>query len=559
MNQEAYGGTPPRAIPRPWRTAFPDLADWDAPISPSTVPALLDQAATAYGGDPAIEFRDRQISFRDLAAQADRVAAALLLGGIGRGQSVALYLPNTPWHPVAFFAVARTGARVVHLSALDAPRELAYKLRDSAARTLITTDLPGLLPTALGMLEQGAVERVLVGEDGRWGPSPAVLPVPWGARVQPVPEAPPPAAWPALTPDDICALQYTGGTTGVPKGAMLSHGNLTAAVSIYRNWHQGSLADPALHHRVIAVLPLFHIYALTVVLLGAIARGWELLLRPRFDVATTLADICEKRATYFPGVPTMWIALANHPDAQHCDFSSLRECGSGGAPMPFEVEQRVSKLVGCRLGGGWGMTETSPAGTRIPAGAAAIPGLIGIPLPGIDLIVVDRNDPRRMLPPGEIGELAIHGPNVFHGYWNKPEETAAAFHDGFFLTGDIGLMDERGQFRLLDRKKNMIISGGFNVYPTMIEAAIYEHPSVAEVIVIGVPDPYRGQAAKAFVCLRPGAEPFTLDELRAFLADKLGRHELPTALELRDSLPRSPAGKLLAQALRDEEAAKATA
>ncbi|MDA8248783.1 MAG: AMP-binding protein, partial [Rhodospirillales bacterium] len=503
-----------------------------------------------------IEFRDRQISFRSLRAQADRVAAGLMRAGVGRGQSVGLYLPNTPWHPVIFFAVARTGARVVHLSALDAPRELAHKLHDSGARVLITTNLPGLLPMALGLLDQGAVETLLVGEDERWGPAPAAAPVPWGERVRPVPEADPPPAWPALTPADICVLQYTGGTTGLPKGAMLSHGNLTAAVSIYRNWREGGLLDDGRRQRVIAVLPLFHIYALTVVLLAGVARGWELLLRTRFDVATALDDIGRKRATYFPGVPTMWIALANAPEAQRTDFSSLQECGSGGAPMPFDVQQRVTGLIGRRLGGGWGMTETSPAGTRIPAGAAPVPGLIGIPLPGIDMIIVDRNDPSRRLPPDEIGEIAIRGPNVFHGYWNKPEETRAAFHDGFFLTGDIGAMDARGLFRLLDRKKNMILSGGFNVYPTMIEAAIYEHPAVAEVIVIGIPDAYRGQAAKAFVTLKPGAAAFSLDELKVFLADKLGRHEIPAALEFRPSLPRSPAGKLLAQALRDEESAR---
>lgn len=555
MNQEPEGETSQHAIPRPWRAAFPDVADWETPIVAGTIPGLLDRAVAQYGNDPAIEFRDRQISFRTLATQADRLAAGLLAAGLGKGQSIALYLPNTPWHPVAFFGVARTGVRIVHLSPLDAPRELAYKLADSGARTLITTNLPGLLPAALGLLEKGAVDRVLVGEDARWGPAEA-LPVPWSDRVQPPPEAAPSGNWPALTPDDLCVLQYTGGTTGLPKGAMLSHGNLTAAVEIYRNWHEGGPEDATLRHRVIAVLPLFHIYALTVVLLSSVARGHELLLRQRFDVATTLGDIGKKRATYFPGVPTMWIALANHPDAQRCDFSSLRQCGSGGAPMPFDVEQRVTKLVGQRLGGGWGMTETSPAGTRIPRGAAPQPGLIGIPLPGIELIVVDRNDPGRRLAPGEIGELAIRGPNVFKSYWNRPGETAAVFHDGFFLTGDIGVMDDHGQFRLLDRKKNMIISGGFNVYPAQVESAIYEHPSVAEVIVIGVPDAYRGEAGKAFVSLRPGAAPFTLDDLKAFLADRLGRHEIPSALEIREGLPRSPAGKLLAQALRDEESAR---
>jgi long-chain acyl-CoA synthetase len=255
----------------------------------------------------------------------------------------------------------------------------------------------------------------------------------------------------------------------------------------------------------------------------------------------------------------MWIALVNHPGAAGCDFSSLRSCICGGAPLPFEVEQRVERLIGQRLRGGWGMTETCPAGTRVPSGAAAAPGLIGIPLPGIELRIVDRHDPARALPPGEAGEMTIRGPNVFRGYWKRPEETASAFHDGWFLTGDIGRMDERGLFTILDRKKNMIISSGYNVYPAAIENAIHEHPDVVEVVVIGVPDPYRGQAAKAFVTLRQGAAPLTLEKLRLFLADRIGRHEMPAALELRDSLPRSPAGKLLAKALLEEELAKSAA
>ncbi len=220
--------------PFPWHRNFPDYADWQAPISVGLVPDLLDMAAARFAERPAIEFRDRQISFRALADAADRVAAGLLAAGVGHGQSVALYLPNTPWHPVAFFAVVRTGARVVHLSALDAPRELAHKLHDSGAQLLLTTNLPGLLPNALRMQEEGAVARVLVGEDSDWGPSPAGLPVPWGEHVAPMPSAAPPSRWPALAAEDIAVLQYTGGTTGLPKGAMLSHGNLTAAVSMYQ-------------------------------------------------------------------------------------------------------------------------------------------------------------------------------------------------------------------------------------------------------------------------------------------------------------------------------------
>jgi long-chain acyl-CoA synthetase len=364
--------------------------------------------------------------------------------------------------------------------------------------------------------------------------------------------AAPPLSWPAITPDDIALLQYTGGTTGLPKGAILTHGNLTAAVSSYEVWFGGQNLSTPGADRVICTLPLFHIYALTTILLRQIRNGNEILLRTRFDVETTLHDIEVGRATSFPGVPTMWIALANHPGIETRDLSSLTYCGSGGAPLPVEVAQRFERLTGRRLGGGWGMTETSPAGTNVPSFGPAKPGTIGLPLPGVELGIVSLDDTARELPPGAVGELRVRGANVTSGYWNRPEETRAAFAEGYFLTGDLGYMDEDGYFFIVDRKKDMIISGGFNVYPQVIEQAIYEHPSVAEAVVIGVPDEYRGEAAKAFVTLKAGASPFTLDELKDFLTDKVGRHEMPAALEIRDALPRTAVGKLSKVELRDE-------
>ena len=539
----------------PWRHAFPDAADWDAAIEPATLTGLLDTAVARFADRPLIEFRDRRITFSEFASRVDALAAGLIEAGIGPGVTIAHYLPNTPWFAVCFFAAARVGARIVHLSPLDAPREIAFKLADSGARILVATNLGGMLACATRMLEEGVVDRVLVGDDALWGPSPATDAVPWSDRIVPLPQAPPPAVWPVLSPDDIAVIQYTGGTTGLPKGVMLSHANLTAAVAIYKAWRSGTSDDPV-RDRVIVVLPLFHIFALTTLLLRSVVEGGEMLLRPRFDLATLLDDIGRRRATAFAGVPTMWIALASHPAAAGCDFSSLRECVTGGAAIPFEIEQRITRLVGQRLLNGWGMTETSPAGTRVPAGSTPQANLIGIPLTGIDMRIVSLDDPAHALETGEIGEIAIRGPNVFTHYWNRPDETARSFVGGFFLTGDIGRMDERGQFFLLDRKKNMIISSGFNVYPAAIENAIYEHPDVAETIVIGVPDPYRGQAAKAFISLKPGAAPLTIEGLRDFLADRLGKHELPASLELRDALPRSAVGKLTARALVDEEALK---
>jgi long-chain acyl-CoA synthetase len=305
------------------------------------------------------------------------------------------------------------------------------------------------------------------------------------------------------------------------------------------------------------VLPLFHIYALTTILLRGLKRGAEIMLRSRFDVEQTLRDMEVGRATHFPGVPTMWIALSNAPGIETRDFSSLAYCGSGGAPLPVEVGERFERLTGHRLVGGWGMTETSPAGTNRLGAGPRKPGTIGLPLPGVEMDICSLEDPSKVLPPGETGELRIRGPNVTRGYWNRPDETAASFVGDWFLTGDIGYMDEDGFFFIVDRKKDMIISGGFNVYPQMIEQAIYEHPAVQEVLVVGIPDSYRGESAKAFVSLRAGAEPFTLEELQAFLKDKLGRHEMPHALEIRPALPRTAVGKLSKVELRAEELAKA--
>jgi long-chain acyl-CoA synthetase len=487
-------------------------------------------------------------------------AAAGFLGlGIGCNDAVALYLPNTPFHPIAFFGALRTGARVVHLSPLDAERELIYKLQDSGARTLVTTNLFKLLPMAQKLLAAGHVDRLIVGDDADWGE----------ASTTPVEETPKaisfghllrqaktPERWPELSKDDIALLQYTGATTGLPKAAMLTHTNITASVASYRLWIAGQMPKGLPPDRVIMVLPLFHIYGLSSVLLRHLANGNELLLRPRFDVEQVIRDFEVNRATSFPGVPTMWIALINHPGIEKRDLSSLRAAASGGAPLPVEIAERVQKLTGLPLPSGWGMTETSPAGISPPAGPIRKPGSIGLPLPGITAEIVSLDDPHKVLGADEVGEIRIKGPNVTQGYWNRPQETAAAFVDGCFLTGDVGYYDSDGYFFLVDRKKEMIISGGFNVYPVKIEYAIYEHPDVEEALVIGIPDAYRGEAAKAFVKLKAGAPVLTLEALREFLADKLGRHELPAALEIRASLPRTSVGKFSKTELIEAERRK---
>lgn len=548
----------------PGEQYYPDGVHWDDPIERGTLPDLLSQAARDFGARPVIEFRDRPISYAELESLAEVAASAYLRAGYGKGSSVALFLGNTPDHPINFFGALKAGCRVAHLSPLDGEVALVHKLTDSGARVLVTSNLSALLPTALKFLAKGVVDRLIVCEDDHWGKvgtpqtalpdNPAVV-----TYRQFVDGAVKPAQWPGIGVDDVALLQYTGGTTGLPKGAMLSHGNLTAAVSIYDVWTKPSRAERNEIERVICVLPLFHIYALTIVLLSSIRLGYLISLHQRFDVEAVMRDIEVKRATYFPGVPTMWIAIASLPDLDKRDLSSLVVAGSGGAPLPVEVAKVFERRVGLKLKSGWGMSETSSPGTAHPKEGPDKPGSIGLMLPGIEIDVVSLQDPTKVLGADEVGELRIRGPNVTKGYWNRPKETAQAFVGDRFLTGDIGYMDADGYLFLVDRKTDMIISGGFNVYPQMIEQAIYTHPSVHEVIVIGIPDDYRGEAAKAFIKLRDGAAPFTLDELRAHLDGKVGRHELPAALEFVADLPRTPVGKLSRHELRKQQPPQTTA
>ncbi len=547
------------ARPYIWEKSYPPGIRWDTSIVTTTLPALIERSAARFPDRPAIEFRDRQLNYKELAAASQCLTAGLLRLGIGRGTAVGFYLPNTPDHPIALFGVTRTGARVVQLSPLDAERELIHKIKDSDARIVLTINLPGLLPMAESLKAAGHIDLLIVADDERWGPGPIPsLPISETdgcIRLATLMNCELPARVPAISKDDIALLQYTGGTTGVPKGAMLTHANLTASCAIYDAWFNPQSSVRPGEARVICALPLFHIFALSTVMLRNLSNGNEIFLRPKFDVETTLHDIEVKRATHMNGVPTMWIALCN-AGVEKRDLSSLVSCSSGGAALPVEVEQRFEALTGKRLRSGIGMTETSPAASTQPVVFRGKPGSCGLPLPGIYIDIVALDDPHRVLALGETGEIRIEGPNVAGGYWNHPEESAETFIDGRFLSGDIGYMDEDGYVWVVDRKKDMVISGGFNVYPRVVEDAIYEHPDIHEAIVIGIPDAYRGEAIKAFVTMKRGATPISLETMCAFLADKIGRHEMPAALEIRETLPRTAIGKLSKKELVEEEKQK---
>jgi long-chain acyl-CoA synthetase len=552
MTQAAYTGE------RPWHHLYAPGVDPHFVPPVTTWTEMMTRAFETHHDRIFIEYYGESITFGEMRARTAQAAAALRAFGIETGDRIALHLPNCPWHPVFFFAAMSVGATVTHLSPLDAPGEIAHKIADSGARLAIGLSTPELLQSFLPLLENASVPPLVLCPDpvsarGRDCPIPegAIALESFWASHEGAPYAPA-----QVRPEDIALLQYTGGTTGVPKAAILTQARLAAAVHIF---HEGLKTEPMSGPGMASLVysPLFHIMGLVVGLLKRCHEGGTLHIRLRYDPEEAVREIEEKKIKGFGGVPTLWIALLRVPDIEKRDLSSLVYGGSGGAPLPVETYNRVKQLTGLKLRGGWGMTETGAAGTFVPPGMPdGKLGTIGIPYPGIDVAIADTEDPARLLPAGETGEILIRGPNVLDAYWNKPEETADAFHDGWLKTGDIGYMDEDGFFYLVDRKKDMILSGGFNVYPLVIENAVHQHPDVSQAIAIGIPDAYRGESAKVFVTLNRGAAPFTLDALQAFLADKLGRHEIPRALEIRDSLPMTPVGKPDRKVLKAEEASR---
>jgi long-chain acyl-CoA synthetase len=557
---------------QPWVKSYPAGVRWNAPLDISSVQGLFDTAAKQFGPLPALQFMDKQITYSELHALANRAAAGFQKLGVGPGVHVGLYLPNTPHYVIAFFGVLKAGGTIVNYSPLEALRGLEFKVEDSETEILVTLDVASLYPQADKLLTSTRLKKLIVGELAEWALAPGPVKAHMTAaellsevkhderrlafrdlldndgRYQTHPLG-------ALA-DEVAVIQYTGGTTGSPKGAMLTHANLTAACSLYTEVM--TRAEEGLRvgeERFLCVLPLFHIYSLTVVMLLGFRLGAELVLHPRFDPAAALKDIVEKKITVYMGVPTMHVALLSQPGVESMDLSSLRLCASGGAPLPVAVQERFEKVVGRLLSEGWGMTETAPIGTFTPRDGSRKPGSCGIPYPGTQMKLVDVADPNREVALGERGEICVKGPNVMKGYWKKPQATADAMTaDGFFRTGDVGIMDADGFVFIVDRTKDMLLCGGFNVYPRNIEEAIYQHPSVEEVSVIGVPDAYRGESPKAFVKLKAGAPPLTLDDLKAFLKDRLGKHEMIGALEIRDELPKTPVGKISKKDLREYEA-----
>lgn len=552
----------------PWLKSYPAGIDWQARIEPQPVTALLDQAARRWPHRQAIDFLGRRWSWQKLKALVERAALGFQKLGVGKGSKVGLFLPNCPQFLIAYYGVLKAGGTVVNFSPLYSEAELAAQIEDSHTDLMVTLDVKALYPKMAAMLGQTRLQRLIVGN------LPEVLPFPqsWLYRLAKLAEV---AAVPRdarhvrfrdlidaderffrpveIEPEkDVAVLQYTGGTTGIPKGAMLTHANVWANTHQAGMWFHG-LDEGA--ETMLGVLPFFHVFAMTVVMNLSVLVGATIVMHPRFELIAVLNDIKRKRPTLLPGVPTMFAAISHHPRIADYDLTSLKMCISGGAPLPLEVKQAFERLTGAKLVEGYGLTEASPVVTCNPLFGLNKPGSIGLPLPGTVVTVTDRENPDRVLAQGEPGEICVEGPQVMAGYWMRPQATREVIRRGRLHTGDVGYVDGDGYVFLIDRIKDLILCGGFNVYPRYVEDAIYQHPAVEEVTVVGVPDDYRGQSPKAFVKLKPG-QALTESELLGFLRERLGKHELPREVEFRDALPKTMIGKLSKKELAAEERAK---
>ena len=553
----------------PWLDSYPPGVPEHVEVPRGNLARLLADAARDFPHAPALHFEGRTSSYAELAEQAWRLAGALARLGVTKGTRVGIILPNSPQVIVSFFATLRLGAVVVLNNPIYTEHELEHQLGDASVEVLICVDLlyerVRPLRERLGirevivtsMLDElPALKRVLAPYTKRGREASATVsrdePVlHWRDLLRRVDDKPPEAE---VDPSsDLALLQYTGGTTGLAKGVMLSHANLLANVEQVRAWFPD--ADPG-HEVMMAVLPFFHVYGLTVCLLLGVRLRAALVLLPRFDLSAVVSSIDHYRPTLFPGVPTMYVAINNAVAGGGHDLSSIKACLSGAAPLPREVAERFERFSGGRLVEGYGLSECSPVALANPIYGKRKAGTIGMPLPDTLARVVDPADPGQALPPGQAGELALRGPQVMVGYWSRPDETEQVLRDGWLLTGDMAVMDEEGYFSIVDRKKDLIIAGGYNVYPREVEEVLYEHPKIEEVCVVGVPDPYRGETVKAFVVLRDG-ERATVEEIREFAKGRLAAYKVPRSVEFRDELPKTMIGKVLRRALVEEERAKA--
>ncbi len=519
---------------------------------------ILQIAGAHFKDRPATAFMGAQLTFGEVRSQVDRLATSLARLGIRKGDRIGIMLPNCPQYLISFFAIVRLGAIITNINPIYTPREVEMVARDSGMRAIIVLDL--MAPLVLGVRSNTSIEYIVTTSLQEYSASPVSVPpaiqgtLSFRELIDQVGEVELPRV--TINPEeDVAVVQYTGGTTGVPKGAMLTHLNLyTNTLQAYA-W-AGPLVQRG-EERYLMVIPYFHIYGQTVGLLLGAWNGAMQIPIPKFDPDLLIQAIKQYKPTFFPGVPTLYISMLNHPEIKTCGLEHVRRFNSGSAPMPAEVIDRFEQVSGAMLYEGYGLTEASPTTHSTPTLAKRKPGSIGLPFPSTDCKIVDLETGTREVPLGEDGELCVRGPQIMKGYWNQPEETAIALRDGWLYTGDVARMDEDGFFYIVQRKKDMIIVGGFNVYPNEVEDVLFTHSAVLEAVVIGVQDQYRGEIVKAFIVLKPG-EVVKTDELVEHCRASLAKYKVPTIIEIVESLPKSAVGKVLRRELREMEAKKST-
>ncbi|MFC4454356.1 long-chain fatty acid--CoA ligase [Deinococcus sonorensis] len=561
-------------LERPWLEHYEPGVPADMENSYSAVYELLGRSAARFPNRIALHFMGSELSYRQLWLDVQRFASALQRLGVKQGDRVSIMLPNCPQFVVAFFGASLAGAVVVNTSPMYVARELAHQLQDSGSETLIMLD--AFYPRYAEVQDTVPVKRVIVTgiQDALPFPKNMLYPVrersqghwvdvPLGGRVfgmKALLRSQAPSPRPVqVRPDDVALLQYTGGTTGVPKGAMLTHHNLTSNALQCRAW----MTDLKEGQEVLlAAIPFFHVYGMTTAQNMGLLIGATLVLVPNpRDLGMLLQLIDSRKPTMFPGVPTMYGAINQHPDTPKHDLTSIRACISGSAPLPLETARRFREITGgANLVEGYGLTESSPVTHSNPIFGEQREGSIGVPFPGVYAYVAAEDG--TPLPSGEVGELYVAGPNVMAGYWQRPDETAKTMRERagqrWLLTGDMAVMDPDGYFRIVDRKKDVIIAGGFNIYPREVEEVLYQHPAVLEAAAVGVPHPHRGETVKAFVVFRPGHSA-TAEQLEAYCRERLSPYKVPRLFEVRQELPKSPVGKVLRRVLADEARAGAAA
>ncbi|HEX6711066.1 MAG TPA: long-chain fatty acid--CoA ligase [Rubrobacter sp.] len=514
---------------------------------------LFRHAAEEHRGKTALSFYGTTIEFERLQALVEKLAASLSASGVSKGDRVALMLPNCPQYVISFLATVRLGAIVTQINPMYVEREIEHILNDSGAETIVVyADVYGRVKTILpGTQLQNVIVVDFKGEPQGLDRGHRSFGDFLASDADPAPEVE------IDPPEDVAALQYTGGTTGVSKGAMLTHRNLVANVQqtidvFVRN------PDQFAGRKCVGALPFFHIYGLTCVMLFGIRLGVNQILLPRFEVEEVLIVFDKDRPTMFSGVPTMYMALlASGADLRRHHLHDVQIFNSGGSALPVSLKRSFEEQVGKPLFEGYGLSEASPVTHNNPPFLGrGREGSIGIPIPSTDARIVDVESGETEMPIGESGELIIKGPQVMKGYLNMPDETATTLRDGWLYTGDVAKMDEDGYFYIVDRKKDMIVASGYNVYPREIEEVLFEHPDVAEAVAIGVPDEYRGETVKAFVVKRSGAS-VTEEEVLVFCKERLAAYKAPKTVEFREELPKSTVGKLLRRVLADEERADA--